>query len=436
MKPSITLCMIVKDETHVIERCLRSAAPFIDRYDITDTGSTDGTQDLIKKIMDELNVPGTIHQSDWKGFGDHGGKMGSRSESLQNAAKSDCNFAWMIDADDSLESGKMIIPDDLTVDGYSVRIQRGDFVWWRHQIFNLKTAKWRYVGVLHEYATCDKDQPNCKKLEGNYSLTARTEGARNVGITPVEKYTRDAEMLEKALEEEPDNQRYRFYLAQSYFDSQQWDKSRESYLKRAEHGGWPEEVFYSLYRAAIIDGIQEKPLEIIAQSFLKAYQAKPDRAEALFNLARIYRLNGMPAVGYIYARMGLEISYPHNDILFIQDEVYRYGILDEVGACAFYAGKPHVGYAACKKMIDENLVPDGDRNRVIENLKSYEKVLGQMQQQQMNQNMNTQMADFAKKQKEKDDKRAEKNEKKNKVKKSTKSVSVHTQYKSKKKVKK
>ena len=42
MKPTITLCMIVKDETHVIERCLRSVAPFVDRYDITDTGSTDG----------------------------------------------------------------------------------------------------------------------------------------------------------------------------------------------------------------------------------------------------------------------------------------------------------------------------------------------------------------------------------------------------------
>ena len=95
-----------------------------------------------------------------------------------------------------------------------------------------------------------------------------------------------------------------------------------------------------------------------------------------------------------------------------------------------------MGYAACKKMIDENLVPDGDRDRVIENLRSYEKVLGQMQQQQMDQNMNTQMADFAKKQKEKDDKRVEKKEKKNKVKKSTKSASIHTQYKPKKKVKK
>ena len=39
-KKTVTLCMIVKDEKPVIERCLRSMAPYIDRYDITDTGST------------------------------------------------------------------------------------------------------------------------------------------------------------------------------------------------------------------------------------------------------------------------------------------------------------------------------------------------------------------------------------------------------------
>ena len=134
----------------------------------------------------------------------------------------------------------------------------------------------------------------------------------------------------------------------------------------------------------------------------------------------------------MYARMGLEIPYPQNDILFIQEEVYRYGILDEVGATAYYAGKPHVGYAACKKLIDENLVSEGDKARVIENLRSYEKILGQMQQHEMQQNMNQQMKEYAEKQKKKQEK---KESKKNKVKKPTKTPSIHTQYKSRKKAK-
>ena len=55
---SVTLCMIVKDESHVIKRCLESMLPYIDRYDITDTGSSDGTPEIIKEFMDEHGVPG------------------------------------------------------------------------------------------------------------------------------------------------------------------------------------------------------------------------------------------------------------------------------------------------------------------------------------------------------------------------------------------
>ena len=37
---TINLCMIVKNEAHVIERCLASVLPLIDKWSIVDTGST------------------------------------------------------------------------------------------------------------------------------------------------------------------------------------------------------------------------------------------------------------------------------------------------------------------------------------------------------------------------------------------------------------
>ena len=40
---SINLCMIVKDEAHIIERCLHSVKPLIDKVLIVDTGSSDNT---------------------------------------------------------------------------------------------------------------------------------------------------------------------------------------------------------------------------------------------------------------------------------------------------------------------------------------------------------------------------------------------------------
>jgi glycosyltransferase involved in cell wall biosynthesis len=394
MKPTITLCMIVKDETHVIERCLRSAAPFVDRYDITDTGSTDGTPEKIKEIMDELGVPGEVYLSDWKGFGDHAGKIGSRTESFRNADDK-ADYAWVIDADDSLV-GELILPDDADADAYSLKIQRGDFVWWRNQIFKT-SSRWRYEGILHEYAACDNTDAKVTRLYGNYSVEARTEGNRNVGITATEKYSRDAEVLEKALEDVPDNPRYQFYLAQSYFDSQQWEKSLEAYQKRVDIGGWPEEVFYSMYRVAILKGIMEHGEMDVIRAFEECYNFKPDRAEPLYQISRIYRSMGKNALAFMHANTGLGIPYPSDDILFIQEEIYKYGLLDEIGATAFYAGKPHMGYAACKKLLEENIIPDEQRERVRQNYESYVNIMNQMQQQQMMRDMDSQINDLKKK---------------------------------------
>src|SRR6187399_76861 len=76
-RPSVCLTMIVKDETAVIERCLRSVRPFIDCWSIVDTGSTDGTQRLLASALAEL--PGKLHERPWKDFGHN------RTEALELA---------------------------------------------------------------------------------------------------------------------------------------------------------------------------------------------------------------------------------------------------------------------------------------------------------------------------------------------------------------
>jgi hypothetical protein len=69
--------MIVKNEASVIRRCLDSVIPVIDSWVIVDTGSTDGTQDIIRSHMS--SIPGLLHQSEWRDF------AYNRSESLRLA---------------------------------------------------------------------------------------------------------------------------------------------------------------------------------------------------------------------------------------------------------------------------------------------------------------------------------------------------------------
>ena len=46
MGQSIGLAMIVRNEAHVINRCLDSVRPYVTHWAIVDTGSTDGTAEL------------------------------------------------------------------------------------------------------------------------------------------------------------------------------------------------------------------------------------------------------------------------------------------------------------------------------------------------------------------------------------------------------
>jgi len=365
--------MIVKNETHIIRECLESIYKHIDYWVISDTGSTDGTQDLIKQFFAEKGIPGELHQDEWKNFGYN------RSLALRHCDDK-CDYIWMIDADDCVE-GSFKFPEKMSADGYVIRMGREDFSWWRTQIFKTD-AKWEYRGVLHEYPACSKENPVLEKIEGKYNVNARTLGARNVGITPVEKYKRDAELLEKALVDEPDNTRYQFYLAQSYFDSQQWEKSLAAYIKRAEMGGWQEEVYYSLYRAAVCRAMMDRPWPEIQAAFMDAYNYRPIRAEPLVHIAQVLRQKyNQPAAAFVYARQAAEMPLPQGEILFVPDAIYKFVALDELGATAYAAGRPELGFLACKKLLEENRVPQTEIPRIQQNYNQYIAIMRQIEEQ-------------------------------------------------------
>ncbi|MFZ0042772.1 MAG: hypothetical protein WAK93_15790, partial [Solirubrobacteraceae bacterium] len=65
--PGICLCMIVKDEAQVIERCLASVKEHLAYWVICDTGSSDATPELIRRALD--GVPGEVHERPWVDFG-------------------------------------------------------------------------------------------------------------------------------------------------------------------------------------------------------------------------------------------------------------------------------------------------------------------------------------------------------------------------------
>ena len=85
----ISLCMIVKDEEKVLERCLASVADLMDEIVVVDTGSTDKTKEIAKKYTDKIY--------DFKWVDDF---SAARNFAFSHASK---DYVLSMDADEVLE---------------------------------------------------------------------------------------------------------------------------------------------------------------------------------------------------------------------------------------------------------------------------------------------------------------------------------------------
>ena len=363
---TITLCMIVKNEAHVIERCLASVLPVIDYWMVVDTGSTDGTQQKIRDFFDRNGIDGELHERPWIDFGHN------RSEALDLAQKTDTDYALMIDADEILVFDPGFDPvafkDNLTADLYNIFAQFGQTRYHRPPQLTSNSKRFYYRGVLHEYVDCH-DPINTRDFARGFMNTPIQDGARS---SDPQKYAKDAVKFEEALAsgnvEEKDFNRYHFYMAQSYRDSQQWEKALDCYLKRADLGGWNEEVFYSLYQAGRIMEILEKPVDNIVQIYFKAYQTAPWRAESLWAAARLCRAFSRFDQGYRFAKQGLKIRYPEG-ALFVGQGIYDWALLDEFAIAAYWTGHYREARITSMQLLKEAKFPPDQRERIEANMK-------------------------------------------------------------------
>ncbi len=349
-KSNICLNMIVKNETKVLPRLIKSVYPYIDYYVIVDTGSTDGTPELIQAEMEKYQIPGEVHHHDWVNFGHN------RQDALERAVKANkADWLLFIDADEELGVSN---PDFYKSfkPGMSYKIEKhhDSMRYAVPHIINISHHKWEWKGVVHNYLDPLTDA-QYTTLKDPWIIYHSGEGAKSQGVSPEEKYLRDAKMLEAELEKKPDDTRSQFYLAQSYKDAgyPHLKKAYENYLKRSKMThGWTDENYVSLVEAGRISELLGKPFQETILLLLAAHELRPERAEALYHLARISRLNKKFHQAYLFAKASVGNTIPHEGLFLIQT-IYQWKRWDELAVAASQTGRYQESINACDQIFKQ-----------------------------------------------------------------------------------
>lgn len=322
-KPTICLCMIVKDEAPVIRRCIDSVRPLIDAWLIVDTGSTDGTQEIVREHLADL--PGRLVERPWVHFAHN------RSEAIAYARPT-ADFLFVIDADEIADFDEGFALPPLESDAYNATMVYGGFTYHRRSLVR-SALPWRYQGVLHEYLTCD--EPHGEAFLPGLRVIPHRDGAR---ARDPDTYRKDALLLEQALIDDPTDARNVFYLAQSYRDAGDYELSVRNYRRRIEMGGWIEEVWYSQYQVGQLRELMGHPWAEAMQEYLAAHQLRPDRAGPLFRIGVHYQRAEQRHLARLFLDAAAKIPMPSQDRLFVERTLYTYAVAVEQAVAAHWSG--------------------------------------------------------------------------------------------------
>ena len=367
---TICLNMIVKNESKIIKRLLESVTPLVDSYCICDTGSTDDTIQIIETYFRERRVIGKVIREPFRDFGYN------RTFALQSClGMVNADYLLLMDADMVLQISPTLDIKDLKKtlihDGYFILQGTESFSYKNMRIVKNQPGQ-SYWGVTHEYFRPPPNAVLSHVDKAHLFISDIGDGGSKQG-----KFERDVKLLKKGLEESPDDERYTFYLANTYRDMGEHDNAITYYKKRIAIGGWAQEVWSSYFNI----GLCYKFLEDIPNAlfyWLEAYEYHQDRIENLYEIVIYYRQQAKHKLAYHYYRLAeyhRQQTKRNGDELFVFDDVYEYKLDYEFTIIGHYVAHTENLRLKCMSVLSHPNTPDYIGLSILSNYKFYDNVL-------------------------------------------------------------
>ena len=351
----IALAMIVKGdkrEFNLLRRCLDNVLPYVDAAFITVTHNG-SPEDADISFADPK-----IHMSDFKWVNDF---AKARNFNFSQVPK-EYDFILWCDADDQfrgLEKLKATIEEHKSVDALAFN-------------YLYEFDEYKNPIVVHKKTQIVRND-GCVEWAGRLHEDFRENRALNVQfVTGIERMhfpsdthaedsaKRNVEISTEDANENPDDPRVYFNLANSHFGAGNHKESREAFNKFIELSGSEDEKYLALTRLASLEhvlGNREKAIETLQLCI----GMKPDLPDAYHQLGYVCFEYGMFDKAEEYILWGLAMKPKYHKMIVFNPRDYDYNPMMALAKVYFQKSRPDLALPMLKGCLQ--IYPNDEKNK-------------------------------------------------------------------------
>lgn len=266
---TLSLCMIIKDEELVLDRCLKSVCDIVDEIIIVDTGSSDNSKMISKKYTEN------IYDYTWKDdFSD------ARNFSFEKATK---DYILWLDADELLDEENkekiLELKENLSLDIDVVTMctcmninecDNPNITMVRNRIVK-RSNNFKWVGFVHEYIDARGKVYNSKICIIHDKV--KTISDRNLKLYR-KKIKENITFTERDL----------YYYGKELYCNSLFDEAIDIFLEFIDKGTWNDEIVDALCKIGKCY-LYKNNIKLGREYFYKTFEYGPPSGDVLFQIA-------------------------------------------------------------------------------------------------------------------------------------------------------
>ena len=348
--PTLSCCMIVKNEEEFLAQCLDSIKNVVDEIIIVDTGSTDNTVEIAKRYTDK------VYFHEWQNSFSE-----ARNYSLQFAT---CDWILQIDADEELvQEDILMLRQALKVadkkEGVNAifvalynELSSGQSKHYFQRIF--RRGKAHYEGIVHNQLVYEGEAMATEIRFLHYGYNLSSEDMKK-------KHERTGDLLKNQIEENPTNTFARMNLVRIYRNQRLFDKAIDEARTALElysdkMTSYQRQMIECDMANCLIQVGQHDSAEKIC---LQVLEGNPNNLDVTFALALVYQMTGRYQEAISRYRQFLmtqrdERRHTRFNLLIVDTYTSADKAWNNIGLCYQKTGLLDDAINAYQQAIDEN----------------------------------------------------------------------------------